>query len=375
MLTFVPADHYRWRHGRALRLTVQGISKMRMRTTAGTGRLLFNVLTTALALATLATPASAQGVNLYTTREPGLIRPLLEAFTASTGLKVSTVFVKDGLAERVAAEGARSPADVLMTVDFGNMIELIDKGVTQSVKSTVLEGAIPASLRDPNGHWYALSLRARIVYASKERVKLDSMTYEDLADPKWKGKICVRSGQHPYNTALIGAFIARNGTAASETWLKGFKANLARKASGGDREVARDILAGICDIGVGNSYYVGLMRSGQGGPEQLKWGAAISTILPTFKGGGTHVNASGAAVARNAPNKSGAIRLLEYLVSPAAQDLYARGDFEYPVTAGAKVDTIIANLGLLVPDQTALTDIARNRKAASTMVDRVGFDN
>lgn len=319
--------------------------------------------------------AMAQEVNLYTTREPGLIKPLLEAFRAKTGVKVNTVFVKDGLAERVAAEGARSPADLLMTVDFGNLIELVNKGVTQPVRSSVLEAAIPASLRDPDGTWYTLSMRARILYASKERTKLDAFTYEELADPRWKGKICVRSGQHPYNTALIAAFIARNGEASAESWLRGVKANLARKASGGDREVARDILAGMCDIGIGNSYYVGLMRSGKGGPEQLKWGEAIATVLPRFKGGGTHVNASGAAVARNAPNRDNAIRLLEYLVSPEAQDLYARADFEYPVTSGAKVDAIIANLGELVADQTPLTAIAANRKKASELVDRVGFDH
>lgn len=323
----------------------------------------------------LAPVASAQEVNLYTTREPGLIKPLLEAFTKSTRIKVNTVFVKDGLGERVAAEGARSPADVLMAVDFGNLVELVDKGITQPIRSAILEAAIPAALRDAGGHWFALSMRARIVYASRERVQLDAITYEQLADPKWKGKLCIRSGQHPYNTALIANVIARTGEAAAEAWLKGVKANLARKASGGDREVARDILGGICDIGVGNSYYVGLMRSGKGGPEQKKWGDAIATILPTFAGGGTHVNASGAAVAKNAPNKAHAIQLIEYLVGDEAQAAYASADFEYPVKADAKVDSIIASLGTLVADRTALTDIAHNRKKASVLVDKVGFDN
>ena len=191
------------------------------------------------------TAVVAQDVNLYTTREPGLIRPLLQAFTAKTKIKVNAVFVKDGLAERVAAEGARSPADVLMTVDFGNLVELVDKGVTQPVESAALKAAIPEHLRDPAGHWFALSMRARIIYASKERVRQDAMTYEDLADPKWKGKLCIRSGQHPYNTALVANMIARSGEAATMTWMTGLKANLARKASGWDREVARDILAGI----------------------------------------------------------------------------------------------------------------------------------
>jgi iron(III) transport system substrate-binding protein len=318
--------------------------------------------------------AGAQSVNLYTTREPGLVRPLLEAFSAKTRIKVNTVHVKAGLAERVAAEGARSPADMLMTVDFGNLVELVDKGVTQPVRSASLDAFIPKHLRDPNGHWYALSLRARVVYASNKLDTLKDVTYENLADPIWKQKVCIRSGQHPYNTALIAAFIARNGETKTEAWLRGLKANLARKASGGDREVARDILAGICEIGVGNSYYVGLMRSGKGGPDQLKWGAAIKVLLARFEGGGTHVNASGAAIAKNSPNKANAVRLLEFLVTDQAQEIYARGNFEYPVRSTAKVDPIIAKLGNLVPDATPLTDIARNRKAASLLVDKVGLD-
>lgn len=329
----------------------------------------------ALAVLAVGSAAQAQSVNLYTTREPGLIRPLLDVFTADTGIKVNTVFVKDGLAERVAAEGARSPADVLMTVDFGNLIELVDKGITQPVKSAALEAAIPAALRDPAGNWFALSMRARIVYASRERVKIDALTYEDLADPKWKGKICVRSGQHPYNTALIANIIARSGEAEAEAWLRGLKANLARKASGGDREVARDILGGICDIGIGNSYYVGLMRSGKGGPDQKRWGDAINTVMPRFKGGGTHVNASGAAVARNAPNREHAVKLIEYLVTDKAQEAYARIDFEYPVKAGTQIDSIISGLGKLEADKTPLIEVARNRRKASLLVDKVGFDN
>jgi iron(III) transport system substrate-binding protein len=318
--------------------------------------------------------AAAQEVNLYTTRETGLIQPLLDAFSKSTGIKVNAIFVKDGLIERVKAEGPNSPGDVLMTVDFGGLIDAVDQGVTQPVRSEALASAIPANLRDPDGHWYALSLRARLVYVAKDRVPLTSITYEELADPKWKGKICIRSGQHPYNTALIAAYIARHGEANAEAWLRGVKANLARKATGGDREVARDILGGICDIGVGNSYYVGLMRSGKGGPDQLKWGDAINPLLPTFKGGGTHVNISGAAIAKHAPNKTNALKLLEYLVSNEAQSLYARVNYEYPVRSGAAVEPIIASLGALKPDSLDLVAIAKNRKLASILVDKVGFD-
>jgi len=323
----------------------------------------------------MAAPASAAEVNLYTTREPGLIKPLLDDFTAKTGVTVNAVFVQQGLAERVAAEGAQSPADVLMAVDFGTLINFTEQGLTQPTASEILNQAVPSNLRDPAGNWYTLSMRARVAYASKDRVNQKTFTYEQLADPAWKGKVCLRSGQHPYNTALIAAMITRHGEAKAEEWLKGVKANLARKPAGGDRDGARDILGGMCDIAIGNSYYVGLMRSGKGGEEQLKWGEAINVILPTFEGGGTHVNISGAAVAKNAPNRENAVKLLEHLVSDGAQDIYAKANFEFPVKADAPTDPIIAALGTLNVDPTPITEIAKNRKAASALVDKVGFDN
>lgn len=323
----------------------------------------------------LGSAAHAAEVNLYTTREPGLIRPLLDAYTAKSGVKVNTVFVEKGLAERVAAEGARSVADLVMTVDIGNLIELVDRDLARPVRSPALEAAVPAPLRDADGRWFALSMRARVLYADKGLDDLTAATYESLADPRWKGKVCLRSGQHPYNTALISAFLVRHGAAKTEAWLRGVKDNLARKAAGGDRDVARDIAADLCEVGLGNSYYVGLMRSGRGGPDQQKWGEAIKVVLPTFEGGGTHVNVSGAVVAKNAPNRDEAIRLLEYLVSDEAQALYAKIDYEYPVKAGATIDPLLAGLGTLTFDPMPLVEIARNRKAASLLVDKVGFDN
>jgi iron(III) transport system substrate-binding protein len=330
------------------------------------------------------TPASADAavaadpgeVNLYTTREPGLIQPLLDAFTAQTGTKVNTVFVRDGLLERVRAEGARSPADVLMTVDTGNLLDLVDAGQTRAIESQVLADAIPAHLRGADGQWFALSLRDRVLYADKD-LSLDGFTYEQLADPQWKGKVCIRSGQHPYNTSLIAAMIAHDGVERTEAWLRGVKANLARKAAGGDRDVARDILAGICDIGIANAYYVGRMKNEAEGSEQRQWGDAIQVIRPTFavEGGGTHVNISGAAVARHAPNRDNAVKLLEYLVSDEAQSLYAKANYEYPVKAGVELDPIVASFGQMRVDTLPLTDIAKHRRQASELVDRVGFDD
>ena len=332
-----------------------------------------------LATLALAAPpvAGADEVNLYTTREPGLIQPLLDAFSKDTGIQVNTVFVADGLLERVRAEGERSPADVLMTVDSGNLLDLVDNGVTQGIESQTLESVVPQHLRGADGSWFALSLRDRVLYAHKD-LDLLSFNYEDLADPKWKGKVCIRSGQHPYNISLIAAMIAHNGAEATEAWLRGVKSNLARKAAGGDRDVARDILAGICDLGLANAYYVGRMKNSPEGSEQWQWGEAIKVIRPLFAygpQGGTHVNLSGAAVARHAPNKANAVRLLEYLVSDHAQSLYARANYEYPVKAGVELDPVVASFGSMKIDPLPMTEIARHRKQASELVDRVGFDN
>lgn len=328
----------------------------------------------AAALFSSTSVAAAAELNIYTTREPGLIQPLLDSFTKTTGTKVNTVFLKDGLAERVATEGTSSPADVLMMVDAGNLVDLVDKGVTQPIDSKVLAEAVPAELRDANGNWFGLSMRARVVYAPKDS-DLATLNYEDLADPKWKGKVCIRPGQHPYNTALIADYIAHYGADETEKWLTGLKDNLARKPAGGDRDGAKDILGGICDLAIANSYYVGLMRSGKGGEEQTAWGNAIKVILPTFKDGGTQVNVSGAAIAKHAPNKAEAVKLLEYLVSDEAQKIYAEANYEYPVKAGIAADPIIASFGELKIDNKPLAEIVSHRKQASELVDKVGFDN
>lgn len=321
--------------------------------------------------------ASAKELNLYTTREPALIQPLLDAYTQSSGVQVKTIFVAEGLLERVKAEGDRSPADVLMTVDIGNLMDLVEGGVTQPVKSATLEQVIPANLRGADGQWFTLSMRDRVLYADKD-LPLTSFTYEELADPKWKGKVCIRSGQHPYNTALIAAKIAHDGVEATQTWLEGVKQNLARPAAGGDRNVARDILGGICDLGIANAYYVGHMKNAKPGTEDRSWGDAIKVIRPTFASatdGGTHVNISGASVAKNAPNRDNAVAFLEYLVSADAQKLYANANYEYPVREGVAVDPVIAELGPLKADTLNVAEVAKHRKQASELVDKVGFDN
>ena len=217
---------------------------------------------------------SAQGeVNIYSYREPQLIDPLLKAFTDKTGIRTNIVYASAGLNERLAAEGQNSPADLLFTVDAGRLSEAKDAGLTQAVDLASLQQTIPAQFRDPGNHWFGLTMRSRIVYASKDRVKQDTITYEELADPKWKGKICIRSGQHVYNTSLTATIIAHKGEAYAEQWLKGLKANLAHKPAGGDREQARDIHSGKCDLAVGNTYYMALMATNEKNPEQKQWGA------------------------------------------------------------------------------------------------------
>lgn len=261
-----------------------------------------------------------------------------------------------------------------MTVDIGNLVDLVEAGVTQPVKSAALEAAIPANLRGADDQWFSLSMRGRVLYAEKS-LPLNSFTYEALADPQWKGKVCIRAGQHPYNTALIAAMIAHHGEAKTEEWLRGVKANLARKATGGDRDVARDILGGICDIGLANTHYVGHMKNAKEGTDARQWGDAIKVVKPTFEQGGTHVNISGAAVSRYAPNKAQAVKLLEYLVSAPAQQLYAKANYEYPVRKGVELDPIIRDtIGELNVDSLPLTDIVKHRKQASQLVDKVGFD-
>lgn len=326
-----------------------------------------------LAVASGATSGLAQVVNVYTNREPGLYSATLDEFTKATGIKVNALFSEQGLAERIAAEGEKSPADVLITVDIGRLQQALDLDVGQPIRSEVVASAVPDNLRDSDGRWTGLSMRARMVYVSKDRVPDTALTYESLADPKWKGKLCTRSFQHPYNIGLTAAMIVQHGEAKTRTWLEGVKANLAKKPSGGDRDVAKDIAAGVCDLGLGNSYYVGLMANGTNADQQ-GWAKAIRPILPTFEGGGTHVNVSGAVLAKHAPNRENAIKLIEFMVSPPAQQVFADVNYEYPIRQGVPVNAFIASFGGLKPDRMGLSAVGKARKRASELVDEVGFD-
>ncbi|MCT7374016.1 Fe(3+) ABC transporter substrate-binding protein [Chelativorans salis] len=320
--------------------------------------------------------AQAEGtVNIYSQRQPFLIQPLLDAFTEETGIEAEVLHLDEGLPERIAAEGENSPADVILTVDIGRLAAVVDAGVTQPVENDVINEAIPAQYRDPEGHWFGVTTRGRVIYASKDRVEQDTITYEELADPKWKGKICMRSGQHQYNIALFASMIAHHGEAEAEEWMKGLKENLARKPGGNDRGQAQAIYAGECDLGLGNTYYVGLMMNNDEEPEQKEWAEAIKVLFPNSQDRGTHVNISGMALAKNAPNKDNAIKLMEFLTSPEAQAIYAEKNYEYPVLPDAEVSETVQSFGEIKPDTLPLADVAKHRKAASEMVDRVGLDD
>jgi iron(III) transport system substrate-binding protein len=315
--------------------------------------------------------APSGDVNIYSFREPELINPLIEAFAAKTGIKAHVIFAKEGLIERVAAEGQNSPADVLLTNEFGLLIQAKAAGVTQPVTSDVLTKALAPNLRDSDNRWFALTRRARVIYASKERVAQTSITYEELADPKWKGKICTRSGQHTYNISLIASMIANVGPEKAEVWLTGLKNNLARKPSGGDRDGVRDVQAGLCDLAIGNTYYMAAMLKN---PEQQAWANSVNMLFPNAQDRGTHVNISGVAMAAHAPNKAAALQFMEYLVSPEAQQIYAEGNGEYPAVEGVKPSTLVASWGPLKADPLPLSKLAELRKAASELVDKVQFD-
>jgi iron(III) transport system substrate-binding protein len=316
--------------------------------------------------------ALAQEVNVYSSREPALLRPVTEAFTRETGIKVNVIFAQTGIEERIAAEGANSPADLLLTVDVSRLVEAKDRGLTQPMILPAIQASVPASLRDADGHWFAATLRARVFYVSKDRVSDQALTYEDLADPRWRGKVCSRDGQNAYNTSLFANVVARLGPAKAEEWLRGVKANLAKRPSGGDRDVAKDIASGQCDIGIANTYYYGLMLNREA--DRKAWAEAVRVVMPTFKDGGTHVNISGVALAKHAPNKANAERLATWLVGSAAQELYARQNFEHPVRADVALDATVQGFGPLKADATPLKEIAANRKAASELVDKVGFN-
>lgn len=325
-----------------------------------------------LAMTSVALPALADEINVYSHRQPELIQPLIDAFSAETGITVNVAFVDKGMAERLVAEGDRSPADLVLTVDVARLTQVVEAGVTQAVASDVLSANIPATLRDPGGEWFGLTTRARIIYASRDRVADGEVTtYEDLTNPKWAGRICTRSGTNDYNIALTAAVIAHHGEADAKAWLEGLKANLARKPSGGDRDQVKAIAAGECDIAIGNTYYIGEMMAD---PEQRPAAEAVRIVFPVFEGDGSHVNISGMAMTKAAPNRDNALRFMEWLSQDEAQRIYAETNNEYPVKPGVARSDLVTSWGDFSQDSLPLTEIAKLRPAALKLMEEVNFD-
>ncbi|MUJ39170.1 Fe(3+) ABC transporter substrate-binding protein [Aliivibrio fischeri] len=316
---------------------------------------------------------AAEEVNVYSYRQPFLVEPMFKEFTKETGIQVNVKFAKKGLAEKLAQEGELSPADVILTTDISRLAELTNKNLVQPVDSKVIDANVPAQYRDAEDEWFALTLRARNVYSSRDRVgKLGAdFDYADLAKPEWKGKICTRSGKHPYNVSLVSSMIAHHGEAEAKTWLEGVKSNLARKPQGNDRAQVKAIKEGLCDLALGNSYYLGKMVND---PKQVSWAESVYINFPNQNTDGTHVNVSGMAMAKYAPNKDNALKLMEFLTGDVAQGMYAEVNYEYPVKPGVKRSDLVASWGEFKADTLSLDEIADNHTKAIKLLDEVKFD-
>lgn len=319
------------------------------------------------------TAQASEEVNVYSYRQPFLVEPIFKAFTDETGIEVNVVFAKKGLIERLKLEDRNSPADLMLTTDIGSLNDLVEGDLVQAAASDVLEANIPSAYRDPDDRWFGLTVRARIAVVSKERVADGALKrYEDLADPKWQGRLCSRSGKHVYNVALVSSLIAADGEVVTRAWLDGVKANLARKPQGNDRGQVKAISEGACDVALINNYYMGNMLAD---PEQAAWAESVSIVFPNQGDRGTHVNLSGVALTKHAPNRENAIRLMEFLSDDQAQAIYAKVNYEYPVKPGVAWSPLLQSWGTFKTDPVPLSEIAALRVDAIKLVDESGFDD
>ena len=345
---------------------------------------MFNALTTSLrhaarflvlAVIPLAGLAQDRVLNLYSSRHYETDEALYTHFTQQTGIKINRIEGgEDALIERIRNEGDKSPADVLITVDAGRLWRAEQMGLFQPVKSPLLESRLPPSYRHPDGLWFGFSARARIIAYSKERVKPgDITTYEDLAHPKWKSKICTRSAGHVYNLSLLSSLVNYLGEAKTEAWARAVASNLARTPKGGDTDQLKAVAAGECDLAISNTYYyVRLLKSQK--PDERAVAEKVGVILPNQKDRGTHINVSGAGMLKHAPNRGAAVRFLEYLAGDEAQNYFANGNNEWPVVPSVKPDNAaLATLGRFKTDSLNLAIIGRNQPTAQKIADRSGF--
>lgn len=328
-------------------------------------------------LAAVAGTATAQDkvLNLYSSRHYQTDEALYAGFTKATGIRINRIEAgEDALIERIRNEGARSPADVLVTVDAGRLWRAEQLGFFQPVKSAVLEQRIPASFREPGGLWYGFSLRARLIAYNKAKVKPGEVaTYESLAEPKWKGRVCMRSSSNIYNLSLMGALVDHLGEAKAEAWAKGVKENLARDPKGGDTDQLKSVAAGECDVTISNQYYYArLARSAK--PEDKAVYEKVGVVFPNQASFGTHVNISGAGVMKHAPNREAAVKFLEYLASDEAQRYFAEGNNEWPAVAGLKTaNPVLSAFGEFKRDALNVAVLGRNQPGSQKIYDRVAW--
>ena len=317
--------------------------------------------------------AQDKSLNLYSARHYQTDEALYANFTRQTGIKINRIEAKeDELLERIRNEGANSPADIFFTVDAARLAKADELGLFAPVKSKVLEDRIPANLRSPN--WFAFSTRARVIVANKELVKTeDVQNYEDLAKPALKGKVCSRSGSHPYNISLMASLIAHIGEAKAEEWARGVVANFARTPKGGDTDQIRAVAAGECGVAISNSYYLArLLRSSK--PADKNVMANVEIIRPNQKGVGTHINVSGGGMLKTAPHKESAVKFLEYLASDDAQRYFADGNNEWPAVASVKIkNPALDSMGKFKSDSLDVATLAKNAAAAQRTYDRAGW--
>lgn len=332
-------------------------------------------LVAAVAAMTVAGPAWAEEeLNIYTSRHYQTDEALYENFTERTGIRINRIEGKgDALIERLRSEGRNSPADILVTVDAGRLWRAEQAGLFREVNSDILDARIPTELRHPDGRWFGFSLRARLIFYDKSRIEADAIkTYEDLADPRWKGEVCIRSSSNIYNLSLLGSMIASRGEAAAETWAKGVVANFARDPQGGDTDQIRAVAAGECGIAVANSYYYARLLSSDK-EEDRKVAEAVGVIFPNQGDRGTHVNISGAGVLKSAPHPDAAVRFLEYLTSDEVQKIFADGNNEYPAVESVPANEVLRELGDFERDTLNVAEYGKNQPLAQMIFDRAGW--
>lgn len=331
-------------------------------------------LTTALIAALLSQAVIAEEVNVYSSRHYSTDQALYDEFTEATGITVNLIEAEgDALIERMQAEGESSPADVLITVDGSRIARAVEAGLFQPTVSATLSAAVPENLRHPDGLWYGLSTRVRGIIYAKDRVEPSEIkTYEDLADPAFAGRICIRSSSNVYNQSLVASIIAAKGVEAAEDWAKGIVANMARNPQGGDTDQIKAVASGECDIAVANHYYLArLIRSDKA--EDNEVASAVGIIFPNQNDRGAHANVSAAGVAAHAPHKDAAVKFLEYLATPSAQAYFADGNNEYPVLEGVKLNPVLEGWGSFKTDAVSVTAYGKHNADALKAMDRAGW--